>query len=218
MKKLIVGYSLSGHDNDSYMLGEETRCAQSDEEREFFDWRFLKNGKQHPATCPKCGRKTDEGYIDPGFRLHKKSMDISSTYDGYIIVSERFKGFLESQAITGVELIALPSQPKHYWLVIRNVLEVDTNKSLGIRFLYYCDVCECYAGVFGTNDLRFKGVESPIAKGVYRTDLKFAQAHEQSPMIVVGAETGAAIKAAKFKGVCLIKIEYPDDSRHTGGM
>jgi len=208
MKKLIVGYTLSGHDNDSYMLGEEIRRAESDEEREFFDWRFLKNGMQHPAICPKCGSKTDEDYIDSSFLLHKKSMDISSTYDGYTIVSEKFKSFLESQAVTGIEMIALPSQPNHYWLVIRNILEVDTSKSLGIRFLYYCYVCKNYAGIFGTSRLRFKGVESPITKGVYRTDLKFAQAHQKHPVIVVGVEIGTAIKAAKFKGVCLNKIEY----------
>jgi hypothetical protein len=208
MKKQVIGYTLSGHDNDSYMLGEETRRALSDEEREFFDWRFLKNSRQHPATCPKCGRKIDHEYIDPSFQLHKKSMDISSTYDGYTIVSKKFKIFCANHAINGIEFITLPSQPKHYWLVIRNILEVDKSKSLGIRFLYYCDLCESYAGVFGTSRLRFKGVESPIIQGFYRTDLEFAQAHQQSPVIVVGTEVGTAIKAAQFKGVCLNKIEY----------
>jgi hypothetical protein len=208
MKKQIIGYSLSGHDNDSYMLGEETRRALTDEERQFFDWRFVKDGKQHPATCPKCGRKIDPGFVDPSFHLSKKSMDIGSTFDGYTIVSEKFKRFCESHEMRGIESIALPSQPKHYWFVIRNIIEVDTTKSLGIRFLYYCDWCQKYAGVFGTDGLRFKGVESPITEGIYRTDIEFAQAHEQHPIIVVGTEVAAAMKAAKFKGICLNKIEY----------
>lgn len=207
MTKQLIGYKLSGHDNDSYMLGEETRRALTDEERKFFDWRFLKNGAQHPATCQKCGRKTEHEYIDPNFKLKKKSMDIGSTYDGYTIVSEKFKIFCESHSITGIEFIELPSQPKHYWLVVRNTLEVDTAQSLGMRFLYYCDECKHYAGVFGTSGLRFKGVESTILQGIYRTDLEFAQAHQQHPVIVVGVEVAAEIKSAKLKGVCLNKIE-----------
>lgn len=207
MKKQIIGYRLSGHDDDSYMLGEETRSAISDEERTFFDWRFLKDGKQHPATCPKCGRKTDLDYIDPNFHLHKKNMDVGSTYDGHTIVSEKFKSFCESQALRGIEFIKLPSHPQHYCLAIHNVLEVDTSKSSGIRFLYYCAKCESYAGVFGISGLQFKGIESAIPEGMHRTNLEFAQAHEQHPVIIVSTELAAAIKAAKLKGVSLNKIE-----------
>ena len=210
MTKQVIGYSLSGHDNNSCMLGEETRRALTDEEREFFDWRFINNGGQHPATCSKCGRKIDHEYIDPKFRLRKKSMDISSTYDGYTIVSEKFKNFCENHSINGIEFIVLPSQPKHYWLVVRDTLEVDTTKSLGIRFLYHCDLCKHYAGVFGTSSLRFKGVELPITHGIYRTDLEFAQAHQQSPVIIIGTEVRNEIKLEKFKGVCLNKIEYTE--------
>lgn len=208
MKKPVIAYILTGHDNNSYMLGEETRKALTAEERQFFDWRFAKDGGPHPATCPKCGRKTDPHFIDPSFELYKKSLDISSTFDGYMIVSERFKGFCESLRIDGVEFIALPSQPKHHWLVVRNILEVDTIESAGIRFLYYCDLCQNYAGVFGTDGLRFKGIESPIMNGIYRTDLKFAQAHEQQPVIVIGTEVAAAMKEVRFKGICLSRIQY----------
>ena len=208
MKKQLIGYKLSGHDNDSYMLGEETRKALTDEERQYFDWRFVKDGNQHPATCPKCGRKLDADYVDPNFRLCKKSMDISSTYDGYTIVSEKFRLFCKSQAISGIEFIGLPMQTEHYRLVVRNIIEIDKTNSVGIRYLYYCDRCRSYAGVFGTGGVRFKGIESPITQGIYRTDLEFAQAHEQCPVIVVGTEVAAAMKSANFKGICLNKIEY----------
>ncbi len=74
---MIIGYMLTGHDNNSFMLGDETRKAETPEEREFFDWRFIQNGGQHPATCPKCGRKIDPNYINPKFKLKKKKMDFS---------------------------------------------------------------------------------------------------------------------------------------------
>ena len=208
MKTQPIAYILSGLHNDSYMLGEETREAATVEEREFFDWRFVKNGKQHPATCPKCGRKIDPAYIDPCFKLSKRRLDIGSTYDGYTIVSEKFKAFCESRNVKDVEFVVLPSQPEHYRLVAHNILKVDTEKSQGLRFLYHCDLCQKYAGVFGTGGLRFKGVDSPITQGIFRSDLEFAQAHEQSPLIVAGNELAASMKASGLRGLSLTKIEY----------
>lgn len=207
MKKQAIAYLLSGHDNDSYMLGEETRKATTAEESEFFDWRFLKDGKQHPATCPKCGRKIDPDYIDPAFKLSKKRMDVGSTYDGYTIVSDKFKSFCESRGVKDIAFVSLPSQPKHYRLVAHNILEIDTAKSQGLRLLYYCDLCQKYAGVFGTGGLRFKGCGSPLTQGIYRSDLEFAQAHEQSPLFIVGTELATTLKTSGLRGLSLNRVE-----------
>lgn len=200
---MIVGYQISGRDNDSYMLGEETRKAETPEEYEFYDWRFTFNGGQHPATCTKCGRKIDPNFVDPNFKLRKKRLDISTTYDGYTIVSERFKNFCMNENIDGIEFIKLPSQPGFYWFRLNRILVVDQEKSLELEFMYYCDVCNSYAGIFGASNLKFKNVSELIPEGIYRTDLEFAQAHEQSPMIISSVELGNLIKAQNFKGICI---------------
>lgn len=200
---MIVGYQISGHDNDSYMLGEETRKAETPEEYEFYDWRFTFNGGQHPATCTKCGRKIDPNFVDPNFKLRKKRLDISTTYDGYTIVSERFKNFCMNENIDGIEFIKLPSQPGFYWFRLNRILVVDQEKSLELEFMYYCDVCNSYAGIFGASSLKFKNVSELIPEGIYRTDLEFAQAHEQSPMIISSVELGNLIKAQNFRGICI---------------
>lgn len=204
---MIIGYELTGHDNDSYMLGEETRRAISDEEREFFDWRFTKDGGQHPATCPKCGRKLDPNYLNPAFKLRKKRLDVSSTYDGYTIVSTRFREFCEDAGVSNVEFISLPSHPTHFWFRVSHILKVDTEASHGIRFLYPCDQCEAYAGVFGASKLVFVGVGSTVPKGISRTDIEFAQAHEQAPIIILDPDLTVAMKAERFRGICLDEIE-----------
>ena len=217
MMKQPIAYLLSGPDNDSYMLGEETRKATA-EERDFFSWRFVKDGEQHPATCPKCGRKIDPAYIDPDFRLSNKRLDFSSTYDGYTIVSNKFKAFCEGHEVKDIEFSVLPSQPRHYRFVAHNVLNIDTAGSRGLRFLYWCDICDKYAGVFGTANLRFEGVDSPITQGIFRSDLEFAQAHEQAPLIVVGVELTAAMKVAGLKGLCFEKVEYARRPQRPAGV
>jgi hypothetical protein len=204
---MVIGYQFRGHDNDSYMLGEETRRAASEAEREFFDWRFTQNGEQHPATCPTCGRKVDRDYVSPSFKLRRKRMDVSGTYDGYVIVSERFRQFCRTKSIPNVEFLRLPSQPLHYWFRVLRLVEVDTKISLGLRFLYFCPMCHAHAGVFGTSRLRFKGWETTVPKGFSRTDLEFAQAHQQHPVIVVDPELAEELKAEKFRGMCLTEME-----------
>jgi hypothetical protein len=200
-------FSLSGHDNNSYMLGEDTFKVTEPEQRKYFDWRFSLNGKQHPSTCLSCGRKIDDDYVNPEFLLRKKSMDISSTYDGYTIVSSKFKSFIESKYIPNIEFVSLPSAPDHYWMRVHSIIKVDKEKSQGIRFLYYCDDCETYAGVFGTSMLRFQDVGDEFPSGIYRTDLLFAQSHEQHPVLLVDPELAKEIKEQNFKGTCLNQIK-----------
>jgi hypothetical protein len=206
---MIAGYMLTGHDNDSNMLGEETRPAASVSEREFYDWRFTLNGGQHPATCPKCGRKTDPDYVDPEFKLRKKTMDVGSTYDGYTIVSGRFRSFVDSLEIQGVDFISLPKLPTHFWFRSNNILAVDTESSIGLRMMNYCDVCDNYAGIFGPSGLRLRNLQNiAIPSGIHRTDLEFAQAHEQSPVFLIGVDLAKMMRKEKFKGLCLTKLEW----------
>lgn len=209
MTSRVLAYLLRAQDNNSYMLGEETRKAATDEERAFFDWRFMKDGQSHPATCAQCGRKTDSHFVDPAFKLRKKGLDIGATYDGYTIVSDRFKDACERLGLGGLEFRPLPSVPTHHWLVVQPVLDVDIDQSEGLRFLYHCDLCQQHAGVFGTVRLRFKGLTAPIPNGIFRTDLSFGQAHEQSPLTVLGTETCARLKAEPFKGIRFEAIHAP---------
>jgi hypothetical protein len=200
-------YSISGHDNDSNMLGEDTFDVTDPEKRIYYPWRFSINGKQHPATCPTCGRKTDDEYVNPEFLLLKKSMDISSTFDGYTIVSSKFRSFIESKNISNIEFVSLPSVPSHFWMRVHSIISVDKEKSQGVRFLYFCDECQTYAGVFGTSMLRFRDIEEEFPKGMYRTDLLFAQSHEQSPLLLIDSVFAEEIKEQKFKGICLNKMK-----------
>jgi hypothetical protein len=203
---MIRGYLLTGHDNDSYMLGNETRRAVTAEERQFFDWRFTYNGGQHPATCPCCGRKIDNNYINPNFELRKKRMDIGTTYDGYTIVSDRFREFIEAQKVSEIDFVSLPSQSKHYWLLPRKVLVVDQTRSQGLRLMYPCQVCGANAGIFGTTGLRFVGINEEIPEGIFRSDLEFGQAHAQHHLIIVSSQMVTAMKSQKFEGLSLTEI------------
>jgi hypothetical protein len=82
-------FSLSGPDNDRYML---TNLPES-------------------ARCPSCARSLDAEWIDPLFVIAERHFDVSFTYDGYCIVSERFRDAVGDR---GARYIDLPSEPSFF--------------------------------------------------------------------------------------------------------
>ena len=199
---MVVAYLLSPHDNDSYMLGEDQRSAKNP--GPFYDWRFYLEGKIHPACCPTCGRKIDTDYLNSAFRVKRRRMDFSETYDGYTIVSKRFKAFCEAREL-GARFTPLPADPSFFWLRAKRIVKCDLRSGETER-LNKCPRCHEYHDVVGTDSVLW-GAKKPVAKGLYRSDLEFASGHEQSPLLVVDVGTAQQMKRMKFRGLELDEIE-----------
>lgn len=84
---MTLGFQLGAPDNDSYML-----VGAADEQR-----------------CSACGTVVDHEWVDPSFRLTDRRWDISYTYDGYCIVSQRFSDVLGDRGSRYIELRSEPS-------------------------------------------------------------------------------------------------------------
>jgi len=104
----VAGYDFVGVDNDRYMLGDR---------------------KDYPR-CRLCGTKTDPLWIDPDFRLGRRKLDISFTYDGYLIVSLAITKLLSESEI---RFLPLPSEPGFFVVdamrVSRSILSRQTRSS-----------------------------------------------------------------------------------------
>jgi hypothetical protein len=191
-----------GHDNDSFMLGPHTRKAQTDSERVYFDWRFTAaDGGPHPACCICCGRRTDRNFIDPSFRVARRRFDLSSTYDGYTVASSRFREACQGEHGAGLEFVAIPSDPAFF--IVRANRSLTVNRELSdLQLFNPCPTCREFAGVIGVSDLQFLDAD-PDAVGFWHTDLAFGEAHDQSPVLVVGMPTAKWLREKKFKGADL---------------
>lgn len=198
---MVIAYHLSVHDDGAHMLGPDTFRVPRD--AGFYDWRFGCEGVPHPATCATCGRKTDAEFINPGFRVRKRSRDLTVTYDGFVLVSLRFRNFCETTSwIHDVELAALPNDPAYFRFRPLRVIEFDAERR-GTRFEEPCPECGKFFNVVGATPVWLRNVREPIVDGVFRTDLEFGSGHEQSPLIIIGTETAAAIKDFGFEKVDL---------------
>jgi hypothetical protein len=201
---MIVAYKLSAQDDGTHMLGNETfRAPRS---AGFHDWRFGKDGVPHPATCPTCGRKTDPEYVNPEFKAKRRTWDISATYDGYCLVSNRFREFCQTQGWEGMTFSSLPADKDFFVLRLANVLPFDA-KRRKTRFEDPCPTCGGFYNVIGATPVFLCGVTEPIHEGFFRSDLEFASGPEQHPLILVGVDTAEKLRDEKFRKLDLVKVE-----------
>ncbi len=202
---MIIAYHMSVHDDDTYMLGPDT--YRMPPEAGFYDWRFGKDGVPHPATCPTCGRKIDLNYINPAFRVTKRRRDLTATYDGYVLVSDRFRDFCETNNWhQHVQFAPLPSDDDFFVFKPQRTLEFDADRR-GTRFEDYCPECNKHFSVVGATPVYLRNVTAAISDDIYRSDLEFASGHEQHPLLILGVATAQAIKAAGFQKIDLTPIQ-----------
>jgi len=176
---MALAFVLSGPDNDSYMLdGVEV-------------WR-----------CGTCGLPMDREVANPTFVLRDRRWDLSYTYDGYCIVSERFHAALGDQDAI---YRALPSEPDFFVLSSDRFVDFDAERR-GTRFEDRCDECGRYRSVAGATPA-FLTDPVPLASNLARTNVEFGTGDEQRPLLLVGTEAAARLRADGLAGLSLLIVE-----------
>ena len=149
-----------------------------------------------------------KNYMSNTFKLGSKfrKYDASVTYDGYDIVSEKFRSFcVENNYDKVLEFIPVPKEPNHYWLkVIGNIVEFDA-EDRETRFLNYSKKYNAYEEIIGATPVVLKNKQK-LGDNFYRTDLCFGSGLSKNPIILVREETRKKIKAAKLTGVYFEEI------------
>ena len=199
---MILAYRLAPHDDGTHMLGGGTyRPPRS---AGFHDWRFGKDGVPHPATCGTCGRKTDPNYVNPSFSP-KKRWDISATYDGYCIVSCRFRDFCLIRRWQGMTFVRLPADMGFFVLRLSSVLRFDAERRR-TRFEHKCPTCGAYYSVIGADPTFLRDVTEPIKEGFFRSDLEFGSGPTQHPLILLGIDTAEKLRRERFQNYYLREV------------
>lgn len=194
----IVGYTLGGHFNDTYMFAEDIPVNKNPDA---------------PNRCSGCGYRIDFFPHDPNyvfrrtFRpaympeviISKKTTALSATYDGQVIVSREFKEFCLQQGYRGLSFLEFLHDKEHFHLIVTPQVQFDSARRQ-TQFSCLCRTCGNYRQVIGALPA-FLQVTEPLADGFYRTDLLFASGNEKHPLIIVGVETRSKLKTAKLKGL-----------------
>jgi len=181
----MIGYRLDGHDNGSHA---------------FYD-------RPDVRRCAACGELLDK-WNESLTRLRvrgRRKFDISATYDGVLVVSHRFRGACEANALTGLEFTSLPRDPDFSAINSPDVVQFDAERA-HTQFINRCSTCGRYKEVIGPDPVSLKPGNTIPDRGFVRTDLEFASGDEKHPLILCGTTTGQILKQSGLKGLELQAI------------
>lgn len=175
-------FCLHGHDNDNYVLNQ---CVD------------LKR-------CDFCGYLLNKWELDFTSVDIKTKLDVSTTYDGFFIVSETFKSICEQYRFEGAKFFSTHSDL--YVLRPEPIVVFDYEKR-ETRFESYCNNCNNYKNVAGATPVYLKTTNSIVSNSFYRTDIEFGSGDEKHPLIICGEDIVTVLKTYKFKKLEIRNID-----------
>ncbi|MCM1504782.1 MAG: hypothetical protein NC127_06265 [Muribaculum sp.] len=142
--------------------------------------------------------------FNPKYRALKSKGDIYATFDIYVIVSDKFKTFCDSNNYEGLNFTELPKSPGWYWFYPTIEIPIDLERSLSKR-LGPCEICGSVNYYLTKNMFLNKDFHIGMDDFIYRADVEFGD-DAKSPLIIVGPKTKEKLKEAGFKALSFTPI------------
>lgn len=184
---MTIGYGISGPDNDSYLNPDgwgKTICEVID---------FVNNR---------------ENYVTEKFRVKRANFNLSYTYDGGTIVSQKFRDFCLRNKYSTLKFYQLKKQKNLYLLKCTKIIAYDIEQRQ-TRFEEFQPDCQMYNSIAGATPICLSS-KNKLEDGFYRTDILFGGGYEQSPILLIGTETFKKMQTEKFTDIDfqIVKNEY----------
>ncbi len=179
----MIGFAFYGHDNGTY---------------------FFKN-RVDVRRCGECGHLLHKwSETVSGIRLANESFDVSCSYDGVHVVSQRFKVVYDSCGFSGLEFRLL--YDTFYFVLPTEQVRFDFARRK-TRFMKQCDACQFYESVTGATPVFLKRGETISPRAFARTDIEFGSGDEKAPLYLCGVDVGQTLREADLAGLGLLEIQ-----------
>jgi hypothetical protein len=156
--------------------------------------------EDNKIVCKNCKSINSPYYFDKRMSLENKKLDFSSTYEGAIIVSERFKSYCIEKLVNNVLFLPLEEVSGFfYFYVLGKYVQLDQEKS-DIKMKEICIECGYNKEVYGGLKIFLKN-SSELAQGFHLTDIFWRSHYVFTQNIVVDLQTKKDLKDQKFKGL-----------------
>jgi hypothetical protein len=130
--------------------------------------------------------------------LHSRRLDISVTYDGATIVSQKLRDFLSRRRVSEVSFCRLPND-EDFWLLRANIhvpFDVERRRT---RFEAKCWKCGTWQSIVGGTPVFLR--LSTLPSALCRTDIEFGFGNGKAPLLVVQAALASELRRERFYGV-----------------
>jgi hypothetical protein len=200
-------FCVYGQDNDSYAFRSYPVLTEFQQVHQELLPGMSGESRSGIRRCDTCGEllnKWDE--LLDGLVLKKRNFDITSTYDGVVVVSKRFTTAYESSCLSGLSFGQLADDPEFFAVSASRSIEFDAERRK-TRFLKPCKTCNHFESVVGATPVCLKTGAMIGVQEFVRTDLEFGSNDEKHPLLLCGAIAADALRKAKLRGLDLLAIE-----------
>lgn len=152
------------------------------------------------VRCESCGTllRKWEADLEVVSMRRRIRHDVSTSYDGVLVVSERFLEVYRHERMTGLEI--RPVQGGLFSIIATREVAFDAI-ARGTRFANRCDCCGEYESVVGATPAILVSPDEIEPLEFVRTDLEFGSNDAKAPLLICGEAAAAALVAAKLRGL-----------------
>ena len=159
----------------------------------------------HVGLCPVCGN-TLEQIPDPLYQLSKKrSGDLYYTYDGFCVVSEKFKQFCDMKEYPNLTFVKLVNTHGYYYFMPNDIFEIDYIRSK-TRFSNKRTCCGSWDGIWGLAKYKDANYVLTTNDFIRRGQLLRGSQGRKSPDIIVGLKTYEDMMNYGLMGICTFDV------------
>ncbi len=158
------------------------------------------NKYDNPGLCPVC-HNTIEQIPNMMYKVRKRKGDMFCTYDGFTIVTEKFKQFCEERKYPHLIFTPFVKSPGYYFFLPQDIYQLDYERR-HVKFIDRRDCCGCYDEVIGaTPGYKARSFSMPTNDFICRAEYLFASYGGKGPVLIAGLDTAVEMKKYGLKGI-----------------
>lgn len=143
---------------------------------------------ERPGLCPICHNVIKQ-IPNMEYKVRKsKGRDIVCTYDGFRIVSQKFKDFCDENGYEDITFVQFPKSPNYYYFFPNKIYPLDYVR-MRTRFIGYHECCGQFDAVIGGTFYRRSVNEDEGNDFICRAYYLYSDRYNKIPVVIIGTET-----------------------------
>jgi hypothetical protein len=175
---------------------------------ESIDDYMYENIDDRKDICPICHNTL--GHIpNQSVVIHNRNWDLSTTYDGYWIISEKFYDFCKEGNYKNLRIIPLSNSKGLYYFEPMDIFGLDY-ELYGTKYINKRDCCGSYDEIIKPPVIKAKDFNIESNDFIMKSGTLFGPHEKKIFTIIIGNETAKKMKAYGIKNIYFKKIYDPN--------
>lgn len=166
--------------------------------RDLKDYVYQSESLRHDY-CPIC-HNTLTPIPPQNYMFRKRSGDVWVSYDGFYIVSEKFKQFCETQEYPNLIFTKIEKSSGFYFFTTNEIYKVDYERS-NVVFMRKRECCGNYDYIIHIPKYRSKDEALHTDDFIARAEFYFGDGYKKGAVIYVGLKTVQMMQKYGLKGM-----------------